>query len=435
MAYAASPVKRATLPDQSLSSFQPGLADDRGIRLGSIGSGLFRARTDPPHEFYALTDRGPNGQPTVAAGTVRTFPVPDFDPAIVKVRVRGERVEIGERIPLRTRSGLPVSGLSNFAAVTSPLSATPPAADEVPYNFDGSAPLGTYNQNGLDTEDIVRTYNGEFWIVEEYRPSVLRVAADGTVVARYVPVGVGDEFTNVDYPVYETLPASHAYRRQNRGYEGLGISPDGTGLFVALQSPPQLPPNTNVGRDSRNTRILRLDLNGQVSGEFVYRFDVATEFDPAPDDGQPNRARDMKVSGLYAINDTQLLVLERTDFVAKVYLADLSGATDLRSITPTPGSPLNYVEGLNSDSSLTQAGLVPLPKTLVINLDTVDGMPNKIEGITVVNPSVIAVANDNDFGLTDSPTWDATGRLTSDTGVRSMILYVTLPRALRLGHR
>lgn len=65
-----------------------------------------------------------------------------------------------------------------------------------------------------------------------------------------------------DYPVFETLPASHAYRRQNRGYEGLALSPDGTSLFVGLQSPLQLPPDPNVGRDSRNTRVLRLGPGG-----------------------------------------------------------------------------------------------------------------------------------------------------------------------------
>ena len=220
IAGASSPAKVASLPDPPLHSFQP-VANDHGIRLGSIGSGLFRARSDRPHEFYMVTDRGPNGQPDGK----RTFGVPDFDPAIVKVRLRGERVEILERIPLRTTSGAPVSGLPNFSAVDSPLSDTPPAPDEVPFNFDGSAPLGIYNENGLDTEDIVRTSTGEFWIVDEYRPSLVKVAGDGTVLARYVPAGLLDEFSGAGYPVFDTLPASHAYRRQNRGYEAWPCPP------------------------------------------------------------------------------------------------------------------------------------------------------------------------------------------------------------------
>ena len=424
IAGASSPIKVASLADRPLHDFQA-VATDHGIRLGSIGSGMFRTGSDKPHQFFMLTDRGPNGQPDGK----RTFPVPDFDPAIVKVRVKGKKLEILKRIPLKTTKGDPVTGLPNFSEVDSPVSDTPPAPDEVPYNFDASKPLEVYNQNGLDTEDIVRTSKGDFWIVDEYRPSVLKVSGDGTVQARYVPKGLKDEFTNVGYPVYDTLPAEHAYRRQNRGYEGLALSPDQKHLFVALQSPLQLPPNTNAGRDSRNTRILRLDLNGHVTGEFVYRFEDAAGFDP--DNGA--RARDMKISGLYAISDKKVLVLERTDFVARVYLVDVSGATELGSWKPPTGAALNYIETLNADGALQTSGITPLNKQLVIDLDSVKGMPDKIESIAVVNRSTLAVANDNDFGLTDNPTWDAQGRLTSDTGTKSQVLYVTLPKALPKG--
>lgn len=182
-ASAAPPVRVASLADQPLGSFQRGLGDDRGIRLGSIGSGIFRAPGDPEGEFYFVSDRGPNGQPNER----RTFPVPDFTPSIVRARVIGDRLEILERIPLRTASGVPVTGLPNLAAVSSPVSPTPPAPDEVPYNFDASALLATYDRDGLDTEDIVRTRSGEFWLVDEYRPSLVRVAADGTVLAGTFP--------------------------------------------------------------------------------------------------------------------------------------------------------------------------------------------------------------------------------------------------------
>jgi hypothetical protein len=41
-------------------------------------------------------------------------------------------------------------------------------------------------------------------------------------------VGLADEFIDPDYPVTKT-PAggAHAYRRQNRGYDGLALSLDG----------------------------------------------------------------------------------------------------------------------------------------------------------------------------------------------------------------
>jgi hypothetical protein len=55
-------------------------------------------------------------------------------------------------------------------------------------------------------------------------------------------------------------------------------------------------------------------------------------------------------------------------------------------------------------------------------------MPKKIEGIALVNPGILAVANDNDFGLVDETLFDANGNLSNDTGVRSRILFVKLTR-------
>jgi hypothetical protein len=51
----------------------------------------------------------------------------------------------------------------------------------------------------------------------------------------------------------------------------------------------------------------------------------------------------------------------------------------------------------------------------------------------MVNPSILAVANDNDFGLIDDPEWDVNGGLSNDTGKASRILYVTLPAPIALG--
>jgi len=45
------------------------------------------------------------------------------------------------------------------------------ARDEVPWDYAAQAQLG-YNPSGLDPEGMVRTAKGEFWLVEEYGPSV-----------------------------------------------------------------------------------------------------------------------------------------------------------------------------------------------------------------------------------------------------------------------
>lgn len=51
-----------------------------------------------------------------------------------------------------------------------------------------------------------------------------------------------------------------------------------------------------------------------------------------------------------------------------------------------------------------------LPKTLVIDLSSLQGMPGKIEGVAVTSPDRIAVANDNDFDIPGTSTKKETTR-------------------------
>ena len=72
-----------------------------------------------------------------------------------------------------------------------------------------------------------------------------------------------------------------------------------------------------------------------------------------------NRARDMKISALAMVDNDRMLILERTDFIAKVYLVDLRGATNILGTKwDDPGaSSANSLEAVvESDCS---QGLLP----------------------------------------------------------------------------
>src|SRR5687768_13286850 len=110
--------RTATLGDIPLGAFSnallPGtVADDRGVDLGGIGSDIYPAGRKG--EYWTVTDRGPNGQIKVDGKKRRTFPVPGFDPAIVRIKVSGDTVKVLASIPLTTSSGRPVTGLPNQA--------------------------------------------------------------------------------------------------------------------------------------------------------------------------------------------------------------------------------------------------------------------------------------------------------------------------------
>ncbi|MEV7013034.1 esterase-like activity of phytase family protein [Streptosporangium sp. NPDC051022] len=401
----ASPVRTpqitsdVTLPAPALAAFEPGLIkDDRGVKLGGVGSGLYPAEREG--EYWMVTDRGPNGEPKVNGEKRRTFPVPDFAPAIVRVAVRHGVAKIVKSIPLKKSDGTPITGLSNQAG-----------HDEIPYSWDGLTQL-SYDPNGLDTEDIVTDGRGGFWLVEEYSPSLVHVAADGRILARYVPKGLG--LTGAGYPVYETLPAIFATRQQNRGFEALGISHAERALYLAVQSP-LANPDKKTGKASSVARILRVDLRtGRPTAEWAYVMENVATFDPAAEQG------DMKISALSVLRPGRLLLQERTDAVARLYTVDLRQATNLL------GGAQDDPATTPSLEAALPAGVTAATKSLAVDLAALPGLPGKIEGVAVIDPRTIAIANDNDFGL---GSFGADGRLI-DSGVTSRILTIRLPRPL-----
>lgn len=78
----------------------------------------------------------------------------------------------------------------------------------------------------------------------------------------------------------------------------------------------------------------------------------------------------------------------------------------------------------------TAAGVPVLTKKLVVDLGTVAGVPQKIEGIARVDHDTLALVNDNDFGMTDGAgAFDAQGRLV-DSGIKTTVVYVKLPHGI-----
>jgi hypothetical protein len=185
-----------------------------------------------------------------------------------------------------------------------------------------------------------------------------------------------------------------------------------------LQSP-LANPDGDAGEASRVGRILAVDTaTGSPLAEYAYPFEQADEFDPAVDEGDQN---EMKLSALVWLDESTLLVLERTDEVARLYTLDLTAATNILGgawddATTSPS--------LEQQDDLAAAGVTPLAKTLLVDLEALPEMPDKIEGVTVVDDGTIAVANDNDFDIGD---FDEAGHNVGE-GKQSYLLEIAIPR-------
>jgi hypothetical protein len=197
----------------------------------------------------------------------------------------------------------------------------------------------------------------------------------------------------IDYPSATPsveLSKNVAGRQSNRGMEGLAISPDGSKLYGIMQSPliQDGGLDANNARVGLNTRILETDVVTGAAREFLYPLD----------------SRSNGISEILAVNDRELLVLERDGRVGvaatfkRIFKIDIAGATDIRDVKqlPTSGIP---------------ADVVAVTKQLFIDLlNPAFGLagasfPEKIEGLAF-GPDLedgrhlLLVVNDNDFVAT-----------------------------------
>ena len=338
-----------------------------------------------------------------------------------------------------------VTGLPNLNNT-----AEPPALNEKFYDCAGLAGNElSPNPHGLDTEGLVRTRGGTFWVVEEYSPSIVKIDPQGRVVKRFFPKDLLPFLAPVtgydtDDPVFSVPKLYGLKRKLNRGFEGIALSPNEKTLYIALQSP-LANPDTTIGNDSRNTRILAFDVvSEKVVAEYVYRFqftgpgnnddefDVLDEFGvPLPGNAGRARPRDMKLSALAILDEHRMLVLERTDLRAKVYRVDLRKATStLGTVWDDVSKPAPSLEALNADGALELNGITPLPKSFVVTFDSTQGFPQKIEGLTVLDGKTIAIANDNDFGV-GSFSINGAKCLLDDSRRESQIIVIRLDKPLK----
>ena len=374
---------------------------------------------------WTITDRGPNGSVGDGDARRRTLLAPDFSPALIRLEIPGEgETTVKTILPLAGAAATPFTGRANGIG-----------RDEPMLDAESGVEIAA-DPNGVDPEGLVVMPDGSFWVSEEYRPSLMKVSADGRVSQRHVPAGV--ELSNADTRVIADLPAVYGSRRDNRGFEGLARSPDGTRLFVLLQSPLDHP-EKKAAKRTGNVRMLVVDAaSGEPVAEHCYRMGNpavpgwAAKGAP-PDDG--------KLCCLAPLADGGLLVLEQDDTgIAMLYRADPAAATDtLPRTLANQADSTAAAEPLETIGDLAAAGIRPVAKTLVADLGSLvprlrrdvfgddgsgGGAKLKLEGLAVLDDRRLLLVNDNDFAAAGSTAGDA-GR--DAPAARSCLWMIGLP--------
>jgi hypothetical protein len=389
-------VNTLTIPGESRDLWPGAMPHEN--RLGYGSDLIYDAAST---SFFGLADRGPEGSPSFVT-RIQQFSL-QVDPATGSI----DGFQLRNTIPLKTADG------SQF--------------------FDGRLPSALHGDPhtlglSLDPEGLARGPNGNFFIADEYGPSLYEFAPfdnGGKLEARLVrsfPVPDNliprDTTGAINYEVSRTTdPAQATGRQSSRGYEGLAITPDGSTLLAIMQDPLHDEGARNDGRRSPNLRIVRFDVaTGANTGQFVYPLedivDINRRISPDAAFGATNQGRNVGVSSIVAVDGDRFLVIERDGRgldVENPALADpvvsAVGTKRIYQIDMRQASDVSQISLAGSNA--LPDGVQPVSKRLLVDIQaalTNAGLtiPAKMEGLAI-GPRLqdgqysLIISTDNDF--------------------------------------
>ena len=389
-------------PDLSAQTAAPLENGAPGNLLGGLGSGLAYAGCNT---LLAVPDRGPNA---IA-----------YNPAVSDTASYINRVQTltialapgaaGSPLPFELTTTLSATTLLHTAQKLAygdgALAALPngaPALNAINHTHyfsgrsDNFSPtqLSTHALDGRFDPESIRVSNdgANVFISDEYGPYIYRF--NRMTGQRTLVVPVPDSFA-VSHPSAvgdDEIGGNSAGRVANKGMEGLAISPDGTVLFGAMQSPLLQDGGTNAPY----TRILKIDLVTGASAQYAY---ALTNI------GSASKPKYPTISDIVAVNDHEFLIDERdgkglgdgsSAAFKKLFRIDLTGAQDVSLLT-----------GANAlaPAAVTKTLFLDIIAVLKAHGFSSNDIPAKLEGVTF-GPDVevdgairhsLIVANDNDF--------------------------------------
>ncbi|HFF3759913.1 esterase-like activity of phytase family protein [Stenotrophomonas forensis] len=281
----------------------------------------------------------------------------------------------------------------------------------------------------LDAESLQFTADGHFYIGDEYTANVYYFDAQGQQQGVIVaPPAIRPQRDGK--PAFGSLAPPQSGRRNNQGVEGMGLSPDGSRLFVALQSATLQDSAQGNAAGRINTRVLVYDVTAsptpqQPIGHYVMALPAYAH------DGKGKLDRTAAQSELRALDAHRFLLLARDGnglgkdgndpiVYKSVLLVDVSSASNLAGSIYETGTASVLADAA---STTLKAGIVPARSDELLNLldrpqlaragldlDTKRGphaglLSEKWEAMDVLpaldpphpNDVLLLIGNDNDF--------------------------------------
>jgi hypothetical protein len=398
-ANAASLASVKTVPGNAVdrTNLNGGMGSANVNRLGGFFSDVYYDRFE--NVYYGLVDRGPGGGTIGYDDRVQKFTL-DINP----VTGAASNLKVIKTIQFTIPAGKTVNGITGPAS----FNGLDPFLD--PLNGDPTN-LG----RSFDPEGFAVAPNGNFYVSDEYGPSVFEFSPSGVFIRAFTTPGNLLPKDAAGVANFSAVTGTVATGRvANRGFEGLAISPDGSKLYAILQDP-MTEDGSPTGRFSRNLRIVVYDtLTGTSNTQFAYQLEPLADINTRVPNNPFNanaQGNSIGVSSITSINDHEFLVLERDNRGL--------GVTDAGGNTPVASKRIYRIDinGASNVANTSFAGsndlpadVIPVQKKLYIDiLASLLGAgfkgPEKIEGIAI-GPQLkdgsfaLISGTDNDFSVT-----------------------------------
>lgn len=304
-----------------------------------------------------------------------------------------------------------------------------------------------------------------FWISDEYGPSLMKFDAQGNL-QDYIqaPDSIlphakdnSIDFSSENPPDWLTgyvAPVVTTGRTDNKGYEGVDISPDGKFLYALLQSA-TMQDGGNKAKSRMNTRLVKYDITGstpQQVGEYVVVLPTYQEMDSGVLKPKTAAQSEMRV-----ISEDIIMVLPRdsdlghggedgTQAIFKhVDFWSLKDATNIIGQYDSVGAAISTSNGV-LNGNITPATYYPfislidddqLSKFGIHNGGDADAtlINEKWEGMTLIpvdcttDEYFLLLVSDNDYKTTQGK--EDFGKISYDAGIdvdnQSMMFHIKLP--------
>lgn len=226
----------------------------------------------------------------------------------------------------------------------------------------------------LDAESLQFTADGHFYVGDEYTANVYYFDAQGQLQGVIVPPVAIQPRTD-GKPAFGSLAPPQSGRRNNQGLEGMGLSPDGSRLFVALQSATLQDSAKGNAAGRVNTRVLVYDVTTsptpqQPMGHYVMALPAYAH------DGKGKLDRTAAQSELRALDANRFLLLARDGnglgkdgddpiIYKSVLLVDVAEASNLAGTAYETGTASVLADPA---STVLKEGITPARSDELLNL-------------------------------------------------------------------